>query len=118
VESAEFGIVQAKHATGMRMVRPEGELDMGSAPQLRAFVDRLWEEGVDEVFLDLSRLTFIDSRGLGLLVELQRGAETRARDLRMGGASPAISRLFEISGVVHILELTAVPEYEPPAGVS
>ena len=112
---ADFGIVQAKHATGVRMVRPDGELDISTAPQLQQFVERLWEEGVDRIFLDLSRLRFIDSRGLGVLVELGRAAERTARELRIGGASPSVSRLFEISGVQHILRVEPVPEYEPPS---
>ena len=115
MERADFGIVQAKHASGARMVRPDGELDVLSAPQLKAFFERLWNEGVHEAFVDLSRLTFIDSRGLGVLVELQSDAKARGRTLRMGGASAAISRLFDISGVVHILHLAPVPEYQPPA---
>ena len=118
VDEAEFGIVQAKHANGLRMVRPEGELDMTSAPQLRKFVERLWADGVTDVFIDLSRTSFVDSRGLGVLVELEKGARLRNLTLQMGGASDSLMRLFEISGVASILQLVPVPVYEPPAGVA
>ena len=111
----DFGIVQAKHANGVRMVRPDGELDIATAPQLRAFVEAVWAEGVDEVFLDLSRLEFIDSRGLGVLVDLERIAKRNNRKITMGGASPSVARLFEISGVANILQLADVPAYEAPA---
>ncbi|HVM10607.1 MAG TPA: STAS domain-containing protein [Acidimicrobiales bacterium] len=114
----DFGIVQAKHANGTRMVRPDGELDIATAPALRDFVEELWSDGVDDVFLDLSHLEFIDSRGLGVLVELHRQAAVAHRRLEMGGASPSLSRLFEISGVVHILHLVPVPAYEAPSSPS
>jgi anti-sigma B factor antagonist len=114
IDDHGFGIVQAKHANGTRMVRPDGELDIATAPALQGFVEELWSDGVDEVFLDLSRLEFIDSRGLGVLVELHRQAEVAKRRLAMGGASPSLTRLFEISGVVHILHLVPVPDYEAP----
>ena len=114
MEQKSFGIVQAKHASGLRMVRPDGELDIATAPDLRRFVERLWAEGVDDVFLDLSRLEFIDSRGLGVLVELHREATTANKRLEMGGASASVTRLFEISGLVHILHLVPVPAYEAP----
>jgi len=97
------------------MVRPDGELDIATAPRLRSFVEGLWAEGVDDVFLDLSKLEFIDSRGLGVLVELQRAARAGGKRLAMGGASASLTRLFEISGVVHILDLVPVPAYEAPA---
>ena len=115
MEHAAFGIVQAKHANGTRMVRPDGELDIATAPRLRSFLETLWSEGVDEVFLDLSHLEFIDSRGLGVLVDMDRAARAAHRRLEMGGASPSLTRLFEISGVVHILHLVPVPAYEAPA---
>ncbi|HEX4978804.1 MAG TPA: STAS domain-containing protein [Acidimicrobiales bacterium] len=115
MDHASFGIVQAKHANGTRMVRPDGELDISTAPRLRGFVEELWAEGVDDVFLDLSHLDFVDSRGLGVLVELERTARAARRRLEMGGASPSITRLFEISGVTHILHLVPVPAYEAPA---
>jgi anti-sigma B factor antagonist len=117
-QDTTFGIVQAKHNSGLRMVRPEGDLDIASAPQLRQFVERLWHDGVDRVFIDLSRVAFIDSRGLGVLVDLERDASRTDRSLAMGGEPPNITRLFQISGVVHILKLEDVPAYEPPVGAA
>lgn len=117
-EHATFGIVQTKHANGTRMVRPDGELDIATAPRLRSFVEDLWSEGVDTVFVDLSRLEFIDSRGLGVLVDLHRTASAARKRLELGGASPAVARLFEISGLVHILHLVPVPAYEAPPAAS
>jgi anti-sigma B factor antagonist len=45
-----------------------GELDLASAPQLRAAAHRVLEAGAQRLVLDLSDLSFCDSSGLTVMV--------------------------------------------------
>lgn len=59
------------------VVTIDGELDLSTAVQLRECLQGLHERGItDHLVVDLSGCTFIDSTGLGLLVEAQRRAES------------------------------------------
>jgi anti-sigma B factor antagonist len=59
------------------VVTLEGELDLSTAVQLRECLRGLHERGItDHLVVDLSGCTFIDSTGLGLLVEAQMRAES------------------------------------------
>ena len=61
-----------------RVVRCTGEIDMASAPALRARISSLQIDGPPHLVIDLTGVTFIDSLGLGALI----GAHKRARVLQ------------------------------------
>ncbi len=55
---------------------------------------------------DLSRVTFLDSTGLSVLVSTQPGEGGRGNFL-IFGSTPQIRRLFEITGLTTVL--TTIP---------
>ena len=114
-EADDFGISSAKTSSGLRMVRPTGELDVYTAPRLVTFVESLANEGVTEVCLDLSQLRFIDSRGLGALVSMTRRLHDAGGHLAVAGPGPSLQRLFSISGIDQVIDVVELPPYEPPA---
>jgi anti-sigma B factor antagonist len=87
---------------GDRMVvAPSGELDIATVDQLRAVLgDR--EPGQD-LELDLRRLSFVDTSGLQLLVELHRRSASETFRLRIVRGSTNVQRVFEIAGLERVL---------------
>lgn len=65
----------------------EGELDAVSAPKVRAELERVVNEGTDDVVLDLGGVTFMDSSGAGALVFLHKRLVTQSRALELVGVS-------------------------------
>ena len=74
-------------------VRVVGELDLVTAPLLRDEIGRHQDSG-SRVILDLSRLEFLDSTGLVLLMETagNGGSIALRRDV-----SPAVRRLLDVT---------------------
>jgi anti-sigma B factor antagonist len=75
------------------VIAPEGELDITSVGDLRAAMSKALREGAGAVVVDLSQVTFIDSSGLGALVELHSRLRRRGRRLAVvapGGSAPAV----------------------------
>jgi anti-anti-sigma factor len=60
-----------------------GELDMGTVTQLSEQVDQQLETGTGEVTLDLRDLSFMDSSGLRLLIELYDHSRQQGWKLRL-----------------------------------
>lgn len=77
-----------------------GELDLGSAPQLAAELRAAREAGGRSILIDLSKCEFIDSSGLALIVESWRDLEDREGDDRlvMCCAGVQVQRLLRITG--------------------
>lgn len=53
----------------------DGELDLGSIPLLAQHIDGQIGDGQEALTLDLSGVTFMDSSGLRLLIELSERAD-------------------------------------------
>jgi anti-sigma B factor antagonist len=76
-----------------------GELDQGTAPQLRGALGNVLGDSAGAVLVDLSGCEFIDSTGLSLLVEAKR---------RLGDASRAFGVCCPDADVRRLLELTGI----------
>jgi anti-sigma B factor antagonist len=82
------------------LIAPEGDLDIASVGDLRAALSAAAREGAGAVIVDLSQVTFIDSSGLGALVELHRRLRRSGRRLVVvapGGSAPAV--LLDLAGL-------------------
>ena len=72
-----FSVSYVERDGGGACLRLAGELDLGTAPELTAAIDRLTAAGETRVLLDLTDLTFCDSTGMAAFV---RGDNQAAAD--------------------------------------
>ena len=83
----------------------QGEVDLASAPQVRRGIYELIDQGHHRIAVDLTAVDFMDSTGLGVLI----GALKRLREadgaLVLAGIRPAVSRVFEITGLDRIFTI-------------
>lgn len=100
--------VEVRRADGRLVVVPSGELDIATAGRVRAaLAQRVPGEDVE---LDLSELTFLDTSGLQLVVETHRRATEEGFQLRVVPGNREVQRVFQIAGLVSVLP------FEDPAG--
>lgn len=103
VDTAEPSFEVTSDASRPAVLVVRGELDAVSAPQLREALDEARSAGGDDVRIDLSDVTFIDSSGLQSITAALRELRDEGRDLRVEGASRAVRRIFEVTGLRHLL---------------
>jgi anti-sigma B factor antagonist len=88
--------VRVDRSEGATVVRLRGDLDLATSGRLqRAATDDLLQ-GL--VILDLAALSFCDSSGLRVLLDMHRRATGGAAGLRLAGPSSEVDRMFELSG--------------------
>lgn len=91
--------VSRQSVGGYPVVAVSGEVDVYSAPALKDSLSELMQSGASTVVVDLTDVAFLDSTGLGALVEA-RAATTEA-----GGSLPIVCnherilKLFTITGL-------------------
>lgn len=78
---------------------PHGEIDVLTAPTLGRRMLELVEEGFNRLVVDLSETTFMDSTGLGVLVNGLRQVGRRDGKLVIVCPTERIMRPFEITGL-------------------
>jgi anti-sigma B factor antagonist len=84
-------------------VRPVGELDLASVDALRGPLDHAVTTG-HPVVLELDGLTFLDSAGVGLIVQAWEAARRAGVALRCTPGRPAIQRTLQVAGLEGLLD--------------
>lgn len=88
---------------GRSVVELIGELDVYSAPRLREVLDRLPSDARRRVAVEMSRLDFLDSSGLGALVGAMKRAQALGGGLCLVGAQERVLKMFRITGLVRVM---------------
>jgi anti-anti-sigma factor len=83
-----------------------GEIDISTVTPLRERLNELADNGVT-LIVDLNRVTFIDSAGLGALVGAARRAAAHGGSLHAVCARPQTRKLLWLTGVDRRIPLTA-----------
>jgi anti-sigma B factor antagonist len=82
---------------GVTVVVPKGDLDMGSAPGVRAELTKLLQAGHARLIVDLGGVGYIDSAGLGELVKGMKQARAAGGDLRVCTLRGDVLHIFEMT---------------------
>jgi anti-sigma B factor antagonist len=78
-------------------VEVSGEIDMATAPELRAVLDRATDEASSGIVIDLLDVSFMDSSGLGVMIAIRQ----RHPDLEMSIVTDdgMVQKLLTTTGV-------------------
>lgn len=83
---------------GILVIHADGELDVYTAPRLKEAIDLGMAQGHAQMVVDLTKVVFIDSTALGMLVGSLRRARAEEGDLRLAMDDPHLEKMFRITG--------------------
>lgn len=83
----------------------EGEVDVYTAPQLKQQMISLLESGATEMIVDLTKVDYLDSTALGVLIGGLKRMRERDGNMVLICPSPRIRRVFEITGLDKIFDI-------------
>ena len=72
-----------------------GDLDLQTSEELRAVLEKEVEAGADDVTVDLSEVSFLDSMGIGALLVVHRLGAT----LTLRNPAPNVRNVLELTGI-------------------
>jgi anti-sigma B factor antagonist len=90
---------------GWAVLAVSGEVDVATAPRLRERLVGLVGEGRTRIVVDLEKVDFIDSTGLGVLVGALKRVRTNEGDLALVCTGPRILKVFEITGLTKVFAI-------------
>lgn len=80
-----------------------GELDHHTATQVRSRLDALIVDGIRELDLDLSGLTFMDSSGIGVLIGRYKLMNERGGKVVVIKSNMHVDRIMRMAGLYGII---------------
>jgi anti-sigma B factor antagonist len=87
------------------LVSLSGEVDVYSATKLRETIKDLVEEGKYSIVVDLEKVAFLDSTGLGVLVGGLKRVKHHSGELGIICNQEKILRIFRITGLTKVFPI-------------
>jgi anti-sigma B factor antagonist len=92
---------------GRSVLALTGDLDLAAVPRLREEAEGRISAGCDALCIDLGGVTFLDSSGLGILVELRTRTRKSGVDFELLNVPSGPARIITIAGLAETLGLSS-----------
>ena len=87
---------------GIEVIDVQGEIDMYTAPRLRELLIDLVSKGSYQLVVNLDKVGFLDSTGLGVLVGGLRRVRVHDGSLDLVCTQEQILRIFRVTGLTEV----------------
>jgi anti-sigma B factor antagonist len=84
-----------------------GEIDVYTAPRLRQALIDLVEGGARDIVVDMDKVDFLDSTGLGVLVGGLKRVKSNEGDMKLVVTQDRIMKIFDITGLAKVFPMFA-----------
>jgi len=99
--------IEVTKSGGIAVVAPQGDLDMAAADQMKRTLTELVDKGGRKLLIDLARVGYVDSSGLGALVASMKHARTVGGDVRLCGLQDDVRAIFEMTRLIKAITVHA-----------
>jgi len=87
------------------ILKADGGIDASNAEEVVADLTRLVETGIRKLVIDCSRLGYISSAGVGVLVRLQKSLQNVGGQAKVAAVHGPVFRLLELTGMAEVFEI-------------
>jgi anti-sigma B factor antagonist len=95
-------------------IAADGEIDLATVNKLRSAVTEVIQKGVRHLTVDLDKVSYIDSSGLGMLIGAHKRMTSTGGTLTILCSQARVLRLLSITGLDRVLRVTGhAGDYEP-----
>jgi len=101
----DFAVTEDRHDAGPTVIAVRGEVDIFTAPELKASLSAAIESGATEIVVDLTETRFLDSSALGVLIGVVKKLRPLNGRLTVVNTEPSTTRTFEITGLDRIFPI-------------
>jgi anti-sigma B factor antagonist len=88
-----------------RIIEVSGEIDVFSARPFKAALTRELDHGNYSVVVDLSRVEYMDSTGLGVLVAAFKRAREHQGTITLVGLNRQLTKIFDMTGLNRVFDI-------------
>lgn len=97
--------IEVEDKEGYNVVTPVGELDIYTVPLFRKVALKLEGDRRHDLIIDMSRVTFIDSSGLGSLIEIFQKVRSVEGDVAYVVNNPRMIKIFKLVGLDRVFRI-------------
>lgn len=94
-----------RHLPGASVITIDGEVDATTSRQLDTYLTLARRSLNDHLVIDASRMPFLDSTGLAVLLAAAALAHAHGAAVHLAGPQPRVARILEIAGATSVVRI-------------
>jgi anti-sigma B factor antagonist len=83
----------------------DGEIDLHVSPRVALSLSQMVKKKPGKLVVDLSRVSYIDSSGLAVLIEAMQGVEEYGGSFAIAGMQETVRSIFEIARLDQVFRI-------------
>jgi anti-sigma B factor antagonist len=103
--TVRFEVVSERGDNDLGVIALSGEVDIYTAPQFKARLNEMLDDGVKRLVVDLSDVDFIDSTALGVLIGGVRSIRAASGQMALVVATRPVERVLSITGLDRVFAI-------------
>jgi anti-anti-sigma factor len=103
--------VESRNLGEVAFLCMQGQIVNGETETLRHAVQS--QRDASTVVLDLSRVSIVDARGLGAMLELREQAQSKGISFKLMNVGKLVGRVLEVTRLDSVFEVTSGVEFFP-----
>jgi anti-sigma B factor antagonist len=92
-------------AEGQSVLPLAGEIDLHVSPQIAASLREMLAAQPAQLFIDLSKVTYVDSSGLAVFIETMQGVANYGGKFGLVGMQEPVRSIFEIARLDQVFRI-------------
>ncbi|HEX2999495.1 MAG TPA: STAS domain-containing protein [Armatimonadota bacterium] len=105
MSQVDLDITVTREAGGVPVIQLVGEVDIYTCPQLKETILHLIDEGNYHIVIDMEKVPYIDSAGLGVLVGARRRVGEHDGSISIVNPNPSVFKVLEITRLTKIFDV-------------
>jgi anti-sigma B factor antagonist len=101
----DFSIIEESLDATRHVIGVRGEIDLFTAPELKQKLTDAIEKGRNQIVVDLTETSFLDSTALGVLIGAVKRLRSNQGRLVLVNVDTNIAKTFEITGLDQIFTI-------------
>lgn len=96
--------VQEKSHGAVTVLKPSGPLILAEAEAFRDRAQALADQSLGRIVVDASAVSYVDSRGLEILLDLTEQLQQGGRALKLCATNPTVTETLKLTGLWDMFE--------------
>jgi anti-sigma B factor antagonist len=103
----DFSVSADRRENGIGVVTICGEVDVYTSPRVRSLMLEQFDAGSTSLIVDLAKVDYLDSSGLGILVAGLKRAREHGGEIYLAGCKPRVLRVLEVTGLNRVFTMVS-----------
>jgi anti-sigma B factor antagonist len=103
--------IKSRNAGGYIILELEGSLDIYTSTEFRNYLEKSVNSENNKVVIDMSKLKYVDSSGIGMLIKEHNFVKELKGDFKIANLKPHIEKVFSVAGLKTYFQILTESEF-------